>query len=194
MYRIRKQLKKIKEIILADQANPKSEKDVILLFSILKSDKTLSAVTLLCKNNYGEDSAILSRSLFELSLNVKYIFSSDDDLLAERFIAYDWVARSSVLESVIFSNNLTEESLQRIAIIKENAEKVCKDYNIKDKRSWSDKNIKEMAEACGWTEIYLTAYKIQCALSHPNSRSINYYLKEEYGYSRITKQICCGAQ
>jgi hypothetical protein len=44
---------------------------------------------------------------------------------------------------------------------------------------WSDKTIAEMSKEVGREEDYKTAYKIQCILSHSESRSMNEYFKED---------------
>jgi energy-coupling factor transporter ATP-binding protein EcfA2 len=94
---IKKSGKEFEAIIDGDVLDTySSEKEAILLFAITKSDKTLNSVILLCNNGMGEDATILSRSLFELSLQIGYIFSQDDDYLAKRYFAYDWVIRMEI--------------------------------------------------------------------------------------------------
>lgn len=169
LYKLIDELRGISKRCLVNQSLPEKEKEELLLFAIGKSDKTLMAISLLCKQGFGQDAAMLSRSLFELALTVNYIMSDETDGLIKRFFAYDWVQREEMYD---YSKNDDDEYEN----IKKKAEIANKSYQYK-KKGWSKINIYQMAKICGWKNMYKTIYKILCAFTHVNTRSFNDYLK-----------------
>lgn len=180
IYPLLSRLQELSEKLVLTLNEPTCEKEVLLLFAITKSNKTLNAVMLLCRNGFGEDAAILSRSLFELTLNIEYIFSQEDDYLAKRFFAYDWIERKEMHDYLKTTPSFdpSKEKLNLIDNIEEEAKKAQEIYKFKKYGGWSDKTTREMAIFCNCLNIYSTAYRLQCSLSHPNPRSSNHFFKE----------------
>jgi len=151
-------------------------KEWVLLFAMGKADKTLVAISLLCNHGLGEDAAILSRSLFELALNVEYIFKRGDFDLSGRFFSYDWVVRDDMY--TYLKNKKLISDCKEIQEIAKEAKKAKETYSFKNAAfGWSDKNIFDMLVFCEWPEYYFRIYTILCSLSHPNPRNLNDYIK-----------------
>ncbi|OGF25280.1 hypothetical protein A2303_03135 [Candidatus Falkowbacteria bacterium RIFOXYB2_FULL_47_14] len=183
-YQLLEKLRTIAEKSLTNHPEPKEEKAGLLLYAVGKADKTLCAIVLLCRNGMGEDALILCRSIFEICITVEYIFKDQTDYRAKRYFSYDWVQRKKMLGYIStvphMKKYLTPDNLQIANDIKKNAKKVNMLYKYGS--TWSDKSIYEMASDVGFLDLYQTAYRIQCNLSHSNPRSMNDYFKEENGH------------
>lgn len=161
-----------------------ARKGAIHLF-LGKSYKTHGAILVLASKGYGEDSAILARSLFESYINLKYMLDSDNDELATRYFAYDFVLQKTMLQDLMSEPNSKKEVLQReaspkpgdtsIRLIKENYDSAMKRFNFKKQYGWSGKSIEELASLAGRSRNYKTIYNLQCQLSHPSTRGMNDY-------------------
>ncbi len=156
--------------LLKEQSPPQKEKEALLLFAIGKTEKTSKAISFLCQRGFGQDAAMLSRSLFELALTVDYIMSDKSGYLVKRFFAYDWIQRKEMYDYLKNYDNQYKN-------IKKEAEIAQKKYKYNKYRGWSKISISRMAEKCGWGNMYKTIYKILCAFTHANTRSFNDYLK-----------------
>ena len=71
-------------------------KHLYTAFALGKSYKTHKAVLILCHEHYGTDAAVLSRSLFELMVNMLYILNDTTDYRLERYILHDWVIKKKM--------------------------------------------------------------------------------------------------
>ena len=93
---------------------------------------------------------------------------------------YDHVTRKKLYDHIATRPELLNDERATPEVFQEiqNAYDGVKDNYEKPFR-WSDKSIAEMAKEVGREEDYKTAYKIQCMLSHSESRSINEYFKED---------------
>lgn len=178
LYGLIEKLGEISGNLLKEQLEPSSEKEWILLFAMAKSEKTLNAVVLLCKGGFGEDATILSRSLFELYWSVEYILSREDDYLAKRFFAYDWIARKEMYDYAKTTPFFLEDGKETTKEIEIKAQEMQEKYHFNKYRGWSDKSIWEISELLGHGNIYNTAYKIQCSFCHVNPRAANDYFKK----------------
>lgn len=156
--------------LLENQLYPQKNKEDLLLFAVGKTEKTSKAIVVLCEKGFGQDAAMLSRSLFELALTVDYIISDKSDYLVKRFFAYDWVQRA---EAYDYLKNYDDQYID----VKKNADIADETYKYKKGLGWSDIRISKMANDCGWGNMYKTIYKILCAFTHVNTRSFNDYLK-----------------
>jgi hypothetical protein len=165
---------------LASGLNYSEPKQLFTTFIIAKGRRTHEAIVLLCKNGFGEDAFMLSRTLFELMIIFLYILADKTDQRLTRYMEYDHITRKKLYDHIATKPELlkdkraTPEVFQRIQTaydeVKENYEKPF---------TWSDKSIAKMSEEVGREEAYRTVYKLQCILSHSESRSINEYFKEE---------------
>src|SRR6266508_4886913 len=80
----------------------------IAVFALTKACKTHGAVMTLCRAGYGEDACILSRSMFELALDLLYIGQDQSGERAERYMDHDWVIRYEMLRILRSDPYLTD--------------------------------------------------------------------------------------
>src|SRR3989344_2247089 len=159
-------------------------KEILASFSVGKAYKTHKAILLLCRHGYGEDAAILLRSLFDLDVTLTYILNDKTDERINRYFSHDWVARKKMYDYIVDKPDLLgemENKSQEYDSIGEvlKQAKIAEDkyrYNI---FGWSDKSIKRMAEEIGRKNEYRTIYFLQSNIIHSTTRSINEYMKVE---------------
>lgn len=174
------ELVKIKiELITSIEQKPKS---IFISAIIAKVIRTHDAIILLCKNGFGEDALILSRSLFEIMITVLYIFRDKTDKTVMRYLSHSTILKEKNIEAVLKYNyqtknndRLTEKEISRI---KEESEIFKNKYNY-DKSSWSDKSIRKMAISLDKEILYDIVYAIQCSFSHSDAESINSYVNKK---------------
>jgi len=157
-------------------------KQLFTIFVIAKASRTHEAVTLLCKNGFGEDAFMLSRTLFELLIIFLYILADEKDDRLARYMEYDHITRKKLYNHIATRPELLNDGRATPEIFQQirGAYEDVKD-NYEKPFTWSDKSIEEMSKEVGRWETYKTAYKLQCILSHSESRSMNEYFKEEDG-------------
>lgn len=181
---------------LVDKVIDKEQKilgprDMFASFAIGKGYKTHAAIILLCKNGYGEDAAILTRSLFDLLINLLYILADKEDKRAYRYFRHDWILRKKMLNYAMEKPDIMEKIQKRVdnpnpndvtlREVEEQAKIVQDMYGYKDSKGWSDKSLFDMADEVDRVRTYKTVYRLQCQLDHNASRSMNEYAKEEQG-------------
>jgi hypothetical protein len=156
-------------------------------FAITKTLKTYKAVILLCRNEYGEDAFMLTRTLFELVITTSYILQDKTKKRLLRYLEHDWVIRKKMYDYIATKDDLLDKLNQEansrgetntIENVKSEYEKVMKKYKY-NHTGWSDKSISKMAESVGRIDMYNTVYRLQCMMSHSNARSINEYVEEK---------------
>ncbi len=160
--------------------------------ALAKASKSHIAIMSLCANGNGEDAAIISRSLFELAVVMKYIFNDKTDDLLTRFIEYAPVKASQSIKHAEKHESLLEELKRReenprpgqsiVAEIHAAADEILgrQDYNA---FGWSDKKLWEMARTIGRQHFYDTMYPMLSGLTHSDSLSFsNYYKESEDGF------------
>lgn len=181
--------------ILNDYSEPKNKSEAILLYFLVKSKKTFNAIVTLCNGGMGEDACILSRSIFEMSIDAKYILQDKNGYLAERYFDYDWILRKKMEKNIknkpsleIFLNNKLDN---RDCVdsdyenIQSQFDKVESIHAYKNSNTWSIQNIAEKADLVGKIDLYNFMYKIQCIISHSSVRAMNYYFKNRNGKLEI---------
>jgi len=177
---------------LADKILEKDQKivgprDFFTSFAIGKGYKTLGAILLLAKQGYGEDAVILTRSLFDLLINLLYIQADRTDKRAYRYFQYDWILRKKMFDYALNKPEVMEKMNKRAnnpklndVTIKEVEEqaKLAQQLNHYTKTGWSDKTLFDMAEEVGRSDAYKSVYRLQCQLDHNATRSVNEYSKQ----------------
>jgi|JI8StandDraft_1071087.scaffolds.fasta_scaffold117101_2 hypothetical protein len=159
-------------------------KAFFIAFAMGKAFKTYEAIGLLCRSGYGEDAFMLARTLFELMVTTAYILQDTTEDRLTRYVSYGWVTRKQMYDYVVSNESLLavlnkeiESGNRPDTVVEVEAEykKVMEKYKYKN-NTWSDKKIDEMSELIGRLDMYKTVYKLQCALSHTNVRSMNEYV------------------
>lgn len=170
--------------IVVDRAHAilqfKNTKSNFFIASIIgKAIKTHSAILMLCINGYGEDASVLTRSLFEMLLDVKYILKENTEERLSRYWDHNWKIKELYLQALSkhFGNAGYDEAQvnedEREKIIGE-AARVKQKNNYKG-NGWSDKNRREMAKDVGMLADYDITYKMMSGLTHTDSLGLDSY-------------------
>ena len=152
----------------------------IFLFIFTRALKTYSSILELCKQGFGQDVAVLIRSLLENLITAKYIIRRPKTAkeLAERFVAYKWV---------IFKRHLPEQERSFLhappekraefekhkRLILEKVDEFKKKFHVTSDRgllTWSGKTVRDMARDLGreWQEEYDETFRLCSRFSHPS--------------------------
>ncbi len=161
--------------------------DGLSSFFFSRSSKTFSAILILCQRGFGEDAAVLCRSLVENVVNFLYI-RQDPAERADLYLEYEYVLRHTYVEMLAATG-----SLDGLAVRDENARKELRElYESVKKRYpnrhlWSGKSLRVMADDVGLSAHYRFAYKYFSDLAHGAPSVIMGLLcpAEEPGFVRI---------
>ena len=160
---------------------PTDNKEMLVLLFLTKAQKTHAAIMLLCSDGYGQDAVVLSRSILELLITIKYILADSTDGRVDRYVSHDWVLRSELYENLKNREELAVIPTEKIQEIKANADAAQKKYGYKPYGGWSDKTMYYMAKEIGEESNFNICYGIQCSFSHSSARSMMEYMKESDG-------------
>ena len=163
----------------------KTPTEAIVVFALTKGHKTHKASLILCDQGFGQDAAILVRSLFELAVICGYITKDKTENKALRYMNYDWILRKKMFTYVQSKENLVKLIKEERPETNQIIEDVLKSSKEADKKfeyeyfGWSDKRLIEMSKDTGLGDIYKTVYVLQSQLAHSDPRVVNEYVKEE---------------
>ena len=179
-----RELRAVVDTIMEKKFPMGADKDMFAAFCIGKAYKTQAAILLLCQQGYGQDAAILVRSLIELLITLLYILKDPTDERIQRYFAYDWIMRKKmynygktkpeILEILKERNQNLKQGDNPIEEVEKQAIAMQTKYNYK--KDWSDKNMREMAEEVGRVDLYLTVYRLQSQIMHTAPRVMNEYV------------------
>lgn len=169
----------------------KAHEDKVLLgtFYLGKAFKTSKASLHLCRLGYGEDAAILIRTLLDMAVNYIYLLKDKTGKRIIRYFEYDWYQRGSMYKKYGATKDEIVYEIKRRELnpgphaatledILHQYDRVKKEYGFTDK-GWSDKNLADMAREVGMLELYKSVFKLQSNFSHTSPRAINDYIKYE---------------
>ena len=155
----------------------------VFYFFHSKVRKTYQAIKLLWDKGFSEDAFILSRTLYEISLQARYI-QSDPQLLVERYLRFDPVRRWK--HYLNFKKNadralvqeLEEKSSKSLEELKKLHDESMGKFNYKGQNWWGD-TIEWLALKLGngKDSIYSGLYPIQSGFVHSDVRSSRSYIK-----------------
>lgn len=186
LFSVNKKLRELVDIMLDKRTRISGPKDFFIVFAVGKSYKSHMAITNLCRSGYGQDAAILIRSLFELEIITLYILSDNSDGRIERYNDYDWIIRKDMFEAHADNEKVMREIELReskptknqdsVEFVNQRAEEVQNKHNY-DRYRWSDKTLKGMSEEVGKMNVYNSIYKMQSQLIHSEARAMNEYIE-----------------
>lgn len=192
IFNLHQELRVLIDPVLDEYPIPQSSKQGFILYAVAKSHKTQAAILLLCEKGFGQDASILSRSIFELAVNAKYICKDATDYTAQQFFDYDWIRRKRMLDAVSNNPDVKKELDRKdpggkmlIQVKLEAAKMSEKYYNGKMPSNWSGLTIENRAHEVGLTHEYKTLYSLLCDQSHPNSRNTNDYFIDNQGVFEV---------
>lgn len=187
LFGFNKELKDVVDDIFKKKYKVDEPKTALASFSLGKAYKTHDAIMILCAEGYGEDAAILVRSMFELLITLLYILKDPTDERVYRYYSYDWVIRKKMFDYAKTKPDLVKEMEDRVANPKvgdtnvEEVMKIAKEVQEKykyNRTGWSDKTIYDMAVDVGRVDNYKTIYALQSQIAHTAVRVMNDYVKE----------------
>ncbi|MCL4339156.1 DUF5677 domain-containing protein [Patescibacteria group bacterium] len=187
LFGFNRELKGVVDDIFKKKCNADTPKKAYTSFTLGKAYKTHEAVLILCSEGYGEDAAILVRSLFELLVTLQYILKDKTDYRINRYFAYDWVLRKKMFDYAKTKPEILKEIEGRVISPQpgdtniEEVTKMAKEVQEKYKYKrfgWSDKTIYDMALEIGRIGNYRTIYALQSQIAHTAVRVINEYVKD----------------
>ena len=159
------------------------EKPVIAFFTG-KAYKTHKSILMLASEGFGEDAAILTRSLLNLVINALWL-NQDWEARLPAFIEHDWVQRAKLGRKFIANPRLLgADSDERLVQIQNTQPQIEAEERRAKQRykykgsNWSSKTIRDMAKDVGLLDAYDTAYGLLSNLVHSNARSANDYVTE----------------
>lgn len=153
---------------------PIGARKMATLLCFAKGSKSFNAALTLYKNHFHEDVAILTRSLANLAINVRYIRSASGEECAERFLMYEAVEKQRVLER--WGIPLPEKEKRKVEAAANEAKK--KFGYEQEFKGWSGKSIKEMANSFP-NGLYQQIYRFLSTFEHSNPISLKSFVREE---------------
>lgn len=156
----------------------------ILLLFFIRSVKTFNAIRFLCRAGYGQDVAVLLRSLLENLICIKYILSDQDNAneKAVRFVDYKWVVLKRQW-SQRSRKQLSDEERPELDFVQRQFEGFKKKYGvISDKAllTWSGKSIRDMAQSVdkALLDEYENNFRMCSRFSHPGILGDDAYVED----------------
>lgn len=165
--------------------------DSVDIFLFTKSTKTFRALFILCHQKYGEDAAVLARSILENLINLAYIKKGGSRRRAKLFSIYSFIARKKFMNNnPDVGKRIDKEFYHRHgkslrtaeAFYKKECARIKKKYGRRDNNRWSCLSIKEMCGAVGkkFKKFYYNkVYRKLCQFSHPDVDGSKGYFYED---------------
>lgn len=154
----------------------------VIGFLDAKAFKTYVAINILCKSGAGQDAEILLRSMIEIFISVKYLTKEDSENRANMYIDFFDYKTARDIEKLkdypMIGAKLKEHEEKYKSAKKDFLER----YDVKNKNSWSGKDISKMAEESGLSEIYDKAYNASSNMVHSNILCSPEYLSIHEGH------------
>ena len=168
-----------------------SPAQAMVIFALGKAYKTHRALLILCQDGYGEDAAILLRSLFELALDARYIARDPSGQAALRWIDYDAVTRYELARTVhtdpyfevhranapggeVVPVDAVEQALEAQRTHKFWANE--KNGVLRHPKDWSGISRRQMARSVGWASHYSGLYALTSILAHSSVRASDHFV------------------
>ena len=193
LFDFNEKLRKIVDGVMDKEFHKITPKVALTTFALGKAYKTHGAILFLCAQGYGEDAAILTRSLFDLSITLLYILKDPTNKRVLRYFHYDSIIRKKMFDHAkgvpTFAKLFEERKLHpkpgdtTIEDVEKYAKLAQEKYNY-GRMGWSDKPIRQMAEEVGREGAYQTVYYLQSNITHSAVRTMNDYVKaHDKGYT-----------
>ncbi len=165
--------------------------------SLVKGLKTHAADMLLCRHGFGQDAALLTRSLFELAVDVRYAAQEPGGDRARRWWDYDAVTRyesNQVITTDPYFSDFVEKERRDPGSYSEYLSEIERDAwaaqerwkfwaveNKKEKRlerprHWSGLSVRMRATLVGWASHYSTIYQATSSLHHSDVSVSRHYI------------------
>jgi hypothetical protein len=149
---------------------------------LAKACKTHDAMVLLARNGFGEDAAILTRSLLNLVINARWINQAPEERIPA-YIKYEHVLIARLNRKIVEDPRLVgRDSLDPRTEFKNKQAGLDAEAREAEKRhgynhhGWSGKSIRDMAIELGMTIDYDSLYTLASDLEHSDVASVDDYM------------------
>ncbi len=176
LYKLNEQLFEIADKLLVERPI-KNERSLFACFMLVKGYKTHKAITLLCKNDLGEDAFMHSRTLFELSIVCSFILQDKTDLRLRQYIDHEVVMRKEYFDRS--STSVVSNADLNAQLLADYEAAMSKHSYSKWRGRWSEEDISERADKVKRGHEYKTLYKMQCNSAHSHVVSMEDYVDKE---------------
>lgn len=176
--------------MLDNKSDPEQEYKAATLFFLTKAVKSYRAVHLLCSAGFFQDAAVLSRSIFEIFLQIAYMAGNPVER-APLFIKHDLVGRYFLYLKLKKYPDLVSDIEKHEAELEQLTAqfKELEDQYNKGK-GWWGKELRWLAETLESNnnqaeKSYLRLYPLYSDLVHSTSSAMKYYILETAGRTVI---------
>lgn len=183
---LNKELRNVVEKLFSKELEIKTSKSFFAGFVLGKAYKTHGVILNICEDGYGEDAAVLVRTVFDLLITFLYINKDKTNYRISRYLSHDWILRQKTYEYAknkpAFAEEIRKRALKTLPTqntpeeIKKYAREAQTKYKYKNV-GWSDKSIRDMSEEVGRLDAYSTVYRLQSQITHGATRVMNDYVK-----------------
>lgn len=155
--------------------------DMVLGF-LGKSTKTYASIQLLGSHGFGEDAAVLLRSLMETVVTATFMAEQPEDR-ANLFADFDHMIRKRFLDEIeelaVLPVGQLEEVKPEVTAAYERVE-----GRYPDKLNWSGKSLRAMARDTGLAWHYTVVFRLSSDFVHASPSGIDHFLIDEPGDRR----------
>ena len=145
-----------------------------LLYLAVQMANLHEAIELLASKGFGREAGILLRSMFEATVNVKWIALDPENRL-DRYAAYRYFAAEQYRDLGERLPSGKEKSPEQRKQYEKESEQIRREarkakykYGFRKFDYWSGKSLKKMAEEVGWLPRYESVFKIYSDVTHAN--------------------------
>jgi hypothetical protein len=180
--------------MLGNEPDPERAYKAATLFFLAKAFKSYQAVHLLCSAGFFQDGAVLSRTIFEIFLQVSYMAGNPVER-APLFIKHDLVGRYFLYLKLKKYPDLVSDIEKR----KENLEQLATQFKeLEDQyhkgKGWWGNDLRWLAERVESDDNeaeknYLRLYPLYSDLVHSTSSSVKHYIFTIAGRSTVDGHV-----
>jgi uncharacterized protein DUF5677 len=172
--------------MLDNTSDPERNYKAATIFFLTKGVKSYRAVHLLCSTGFFQDAAVLSRTIFEIFLQIAYMAGNPKER-APLFIKHDLVGRYFLYLKLKKYPDLVSDIEKRSAELEQltvQFKELEEQYN--KGKGWWGKDLRWLAETAESDDnraekSYLRLYPLYSDLVHSTSSAVKYYISEPAG-------------
>lgn len=157
-----------------------SDEKCLMAVFLAKACKTHQAVVLLAKSGYGEDAAILNRSLLNLLINARWIYKDPQERIPA-YVDYDLVLKARLNRKIAENPTLLGKAQHLAPEFKRQQSKLDEAKNEATQRhnfnrhGWSGRTLRDMAAELGMITDYDSGYTLTSELEHSSVGAVSDY-------------------
>ncbi len=166
---------------------------IILQYLLIRATTTAESIAVLVKVNIINDATMLLRLVYEIKVNLKYLLLNRE-INSERYWHWPTVRMYFKLKEILNNKassedfkNGAQDLIPKYELTFNEIKKYYRTNNVnyrfdnKYKRSWSGKNISQMADAIGLQPLHFPFYFISSMNAHPTGQKLGDYFDPNTG-------------